>query len=52
MKKDIRITIRIDDQTYLDLISLEEKHDRTISWLVRTAIKRFIHSSKRKGFRL
>lgn len=52
MTKDFRITLRIDDKTHFDLMNLAVKNDRTISWLIRLAIKRLIVSSKRKGFRL
>lgn len=52
MTKDIRITIRIDDKTHFDLMQLAVKNDRTVSWLIRTAIEKFVKSSKRKGSRL
>jgi predicted transcriptional regulator len=52
MTKDFRIILRIEDKTHSDLLNLAAKYDRTISWIVRTAIKRFIQSSKRKDFRL
>ena len=52
MTKDFRIILRIEDKTHSDLLNLAAKYDRTISWIVRKAIGKLIHSSKRKGFRL
>jgi len=52
MTKDIRITIRVEDQAYKELQKIAEKNDRSVSWLIRTAIKKLIQSSRRKDFRL
>ena len=52
MAKDIRLTIRIDDKTHLDLMNMAAMTDRTVSWLIRFAIKKYIKFSKRKDSRL
>jgi len=49
MKKDIRITVRLEDREYKELEKIAKKDDRTISWLIRTAINKLIVFSKRKG---
>ena len=52
MKKDIRITVRLEDREYKELEKIAKKDDRTISWLIRTAINKLIIFSKRKDSRL
>ena len=51
MNKDIRLTVRIEEKTHKSLIELAEKLDVKTSWIIRTAIKRYV-AAKRKTPRI
>lgn len=50
--KDVRMTVRVDEETANDLLKISVESYRPVSAIVRIAIKRLIKSAKQKHYRI
>jgi metal-responsive CopG/Arc/MetJ family transcriptional regulator len=44
-RKDVRLTVSLEEQDYRALIEIAKARDASLSWVIRQAIRQFIETS-------
>ena len=46
MKKPIKLTFRIEEEDYNEMLEASERIDVSVSWIIRSAIKRLLKTMR------